>query len=251
MLRQLLRQGTTVRMLLNDITLAQKYGALRVMPVTAAVQQQKRFYAKGKDKKREQKKPTKVEINEEFLRNYVNIDSIIQQMQKSLDVMKDEYIKNVSLRSTTGSIESLIVTVDGKEHELQELAQIIRKDPKTVVINMINFPQTIPDVLTAIRKSGMNLNPQQDGTTLFIPVPKVTKEHREGLAKNAKALFIKCRDSVKDAQNNAIKKLKKTEKVPEDDMYSCQAQITALADKTIAEAQILLDTKQAELLGKS
>lgn len=64
------------------------------------------------------------------------------------------------------------VNLDGKEHTLQELAQIVRKNPKTIVLNMSVFPQAIPAALKAIQKSGMNLNPQQDGTTVYIPVPK-------------------------------------------------------------------------------
>lgn len=66
----------------------------------------------------------------------------------------------------------LPINIDGNEHRLQEVAQIVRKNPKTIVINMSVFPQVIPTVLKAIEKSGMNLNPQQDGTTLFIPIPK-------------------------------------------------------------------------------
>lgn len=65
-----------------------------------------------------------------------------------------------------------MVNVDGEEHTLQELAQISRKDPKTVVINMSVFPQAIPAAVKALSDSGMNLNPQQEGTTLYIPIPK-------------------------------------------------------------------------------
>jgi ribosome recycling factor len=72
----------------------------------------------------------------------------------------------------TGSIETLPVSLDGKEYELQEIAQIIRTYPTTIVINMASFPQAIQSAIQAINKSGMNLNPQQDGTTLFIPIPK-------------------------------------------------------------------------------
>lgn len=64
------------------------------------------------------------------------------------------------------------VNLDGKDHTLQELAQIVRKNPKTIILNMSVFPQAIPVVLKALQKSGMNLNPQQDGTTIYIPVPK-------------------------------------------------------------------------------
>lgn len=41
---------------------------------------------------------------------------------------------------------------------------------------MAVFPQAIPAAIKAIEKSGMNLNPQQDGTTLFVPVPKWEKK---------------------------------------------------------------------------
>jgi ribosome recycling factor len=83
------------------------------------------------------------------------------------------YVSNfVTVLQITGSIETLPVSLDGKEYELQELAQIVRKNPKTIVINMSSFPQAVTAALQSIGKSGMNLNPQQDGTTLFIPIPK-------------------------------------------------------------------------------
>lgn len=66
----------------------------------------------------------------------------------------------------------LPITYEGKDYTLQDVAQVVRKNPKTVVINMAAFPQVIPTVVQAISKSGMNLNPQQDGTTLFVPIPK-------------------------------------------------------------------------------
>jgi ribosome recycling factor len=78
----------------------------------------------------------------------------------------------VILFQITGTIETIPVSLDGKEYELQELAQIIRKSPKMIVVNMTSFPQAIPAALQSIGKSGMNVNPQQDGTTLFIPIPK-------------------------------------------------------------------------------
>ncbi|XP_030372899.1 ribosome-recycling factor, mitochondrial [Scaptodrosophila lebanonensis] len=233
--------------------LQQQVAAQPTTTATAALWlQQARCYAKGKDKKKEKSgkgKPAKVEINEQQLREIINLDSLNTQMQKSVQQMKDDFIKHLSLRSTSGAIDTLRIKVDGTEHELQELAQISRKNPKTIIVNMIAFPQTIPDVLKALEKSGMNLNPQQDGTTLFIPIPKVTKEHRENLSKNAKALFIKYRDAIRDVQNSQIRKLKKQADIGKDDAFAAQNQIAAIADQYIAEADKLLASKQKELLG--
>ncbi|XP_073946466.1 mitochondrial ribosome recycling factor 1 [Choristoneura fumiferana] len=211
-----------------------------------------RNYAKGKDKGKEKKnaKGAKVDINPLMMSELIAVDKLKERCKAAIENMKEDFAKNLSLRSTTGSIESLSVKFDGKEYELQELAQIVRKNPKTIVINFASFPQAIPDALKAIQTSGLNLNPQQDGTTLFVPVPKVTKEHREQLAKNAKALFIECRDAIKDVQNDFIKKAKKQTGVSEDLVFSVSKQITAMCDGFYMEARGIYEIKHKELLGE-
>ncbi|XP_069672674.1 ribosome-recycling factor, mitochondrial isoform X2 [Periplaneta americana] len=213
-----------------------------------------RGYAKGKDRGREKKKTDKgkkkIDVSDEQLAEVIKVDSLRTQMQKAIDRMKEEYVRNLSLRSTTGSIETLSVNFEGKEYELQELAQIVRKNPKTIIVNMTAFPQTIPATLEAIAKSGMNLNPQQDGTTLFIPVPKVTKEHRENLAKSAKALFVKCKDSIREVQNKFVRNVKNNTNISQDLAYNVQEQIIALGDQYVSEGEKIYEAKHTELIGK-
>lgn len=43
-------------------------------------------------------------INENQLAEVLNIESIKSQMQKAIDQLKDDFVKHVSLRSTTGRI---------------------------------------------------------------------------------------------------------------------------------------------------
>ncbi|XP_015608513.1 ribosome-recycling factor, mitochondrial [Cephus cinctus] len=207
-------------------------------------------FSKSKDRGKDKKKPSKPkEININELAEVINVEHLTSQMEKALEDLKNSFIKNLTLRSTTGSIEEIPVTYEGKEYKLQELVQISRK-PKTVVFNVSAFPQVIPQIIQAIAKSGLNLNPQQDGTTLFIPIPKVTKEHREGLSKNAKSLFIKCRDHIKDIQNKEIKKIKKKTELSQDLSRNVQGQIQTLADKYVSEAEKILEAKTKELLGE-
>ncbi|XP_017776415.1 PREDICTED: ribosome-recycling factor, mitochondrial isoform X2 [Nicrophorus vespilloides] len=216
---------------------------------TSLAVQSVRLYAKGKDKKKDKGKG-KVQVNESQLGELFNVETLKNQMERIVDSMKEDFTKHLSLRSTAGSIESILVNVDGQEHTLQELAQIVRKNPKTIVVNMSIFPQAIPAALKAIQKSGMNLNPQQEGTTLYIPVPKVTKEHRENLAKNAKTIFNKCRDNIKDVQNKQNKSLKRKEGVSVDLARNAEQQVTVIADTYIAQAEKILESKQNELIGK-
>lgn len=84
----------------------------------------------------------------------------------------------------------------------------------------------------------------------LILIFRVTKEHRENLAKNAKQLFIKCKDSVRDLQTKQAKSLKKKEGVSEDSIRNAEKQIITIADGFIHQAEEILKTKQSELLGK-
>lgn len=149
---------TTVELLRTPTNSTTKLLPCTIVPV--------RHYAKGKDKAKIKARDkgvkfAKIQLTNDQLKEIFDLDHLNGQMNKALDTMKLEFIQNLSLRSTTGSIETLRVSVDGQDHELQELAQIVRKNPKTIVVNMVSFPQTIPATLAALQKSGMNLNPQQ------------------------------------------------------------------------------------------
>lgn len=207
-----------------------------------------RQYAKGKDKKKEKAKGP-VQINDAQLSELLNLEQLRGNMDKSIEKMKDDFIKNLSVRSNAGSIESIIVNVDGANHTLQELGQITRKNPKLIVVNLAMFPQAAPAAVKALQKSGMNLSPQQEGTTLYIPTPKVTRDHREGLAKSAKAFFVKCKDSIRDTQTKNIKGIKGKTGVSEDLIKSVESQVVAISDGYIKKAEDILVKKQQELLG--
>lgn len=212
-----------------------------------------RHYAKGKEKEKEKARNKGVKfatykLSDERMNEIINLTKYHEKLEKTINTMQDEFVKQLSLRSTVGSIESVKVRAKGQSHELQDIAQIIRKGTKRIVVDMAAFPDFIPAALQAISKSGLNLNPQQDGTTLFIPVPQMTREHREGMAKNAKALYIKYRDQIKNIQNEFIRKIKNNSSITQDDSHAAQAQLTAIASEFMVQAEKIFEKKQKELL---
>ena len=60
---------------------------------------------------------------------------------------------------------------------------------------------------TLRESSGLNLNPQQDGTRIYVPIPKVTREHREKLGKAAKQKCNETKDLLRKAQNKKVSQL--------------------------------------------
>ncbi|KAI4500123.1 hypothetical protein M0802_004540 [Mischocyttarus mexicanus] len=205
--------------------------------------------AKGKDRVKSTKKAAqKKNIDLREMEEIVNVEKLTLQLEKVMDRLKDNYIKNVSIRSAAGAIEELPVKIDGTQYLLQELVQISRT-PKLVTLNASAFPQYIPNIIQVLTKNQMNLNPQQDGTMIYIPIPKVTKEYRESLSKSAKAFYIKSRDDMKNIRTEYIKKVKSIDKLPNDVSLRVQEYIDVFTNQYIEKAGKILENKQKELMG--
>lgn len=80
---------------------------------------------------------------------------------------------------------------------------------------------------------------------------RVTKEHREQLAKSAKLMFQKFKDHTRDVQNKYIREVKKKEKeVSADLAYSVQQQIQSYNEQITNQGENIMLAKQKELLQK-
>lgn len=65
-------------------------------------------------------------------------------------------------------------------------------------------------------------------TWIICLIFRMTQQYKEGLAKSAKALFVKCRDIIKDCQNKYLKILKNKSKdgISEDLVHRVSEQVT-------------------------
>ncbi|KAL6447713.1 hypothetical protein ACFW04_000107 [Cataglyphis niger] len=205
---------------------------------------------KGKDRGKDKKKQKAQHIDYNEMKQVVDVNKLTSQLEKTVEILKNDFVKYLSMRSTVGAIEELSVKFEGKDYTLQELAQISRK-PKLIVLNVSTFPQAIPNILTSLSKNQMKLNPQQDGTTIYVPIPKVTKEHRESLSKNAKSFYTKCCDNIREIRNKQIKAVKQKEGLAKDLTFRIENYIDILSNQYVSKAEQLLETKQKELLGDS
>lgn len=166
--------------------------------------------------------------------------------------LKEAYITTLNIRAGIG-LEELQVTYDGDVYPLKELATIAKKGNNLVVLNMTDLPDAIKPVLQAIHSSGMNVNPQQEGTIIYLQLPKVTREHRELLAKSAKTLFQKAKEELTKVQNTYTKQAKDKkgqQGISDDLVFNATENIQFRVKGLIAECESLLESKTKELLGE-
>ena len=77
---------------------------------------------------------------------------------------------------------------------------------------MINSPQYLKKVNEAISQASLGLNPQIDKTTIFLNIPKITREHRENLAKSAKLIYEKYMKKLQDLTKKFTRKVSESKK---------------------------------------
>ncbi|NWX16422.1 RRFM protein, partial [Aegotheles bennettii] len=201
--------------------------------------------AKGKGQS-----PAKVNISAALVEDIINLEETSEDMQAVVEALKEDFNRNLSVRTSPGALDHIVVmTKDGK-FPLNQLGQISQKSPQLMVVNMASFPESTAAATKAIRESGMNLNPEVDGTIIRVPIPKVTREHREGLAKLAKQSTNKSKEALRKVRSKSVNQVKKFKnKVSEDTIWLLEKQIQQMADSTAAEMDKLLAAKTKELLG--
>jgi len=201
------------------------------------------------------KKATKGQIpkmNYNHFNEVVKGEKLWLEMEKCVERLKTFYIQQLTVRSVT-SLDELPVELEGDIYPLNELASISKKDPKRLIIDSSAFPQAAKNIMTAISKSGMNLNPQQDNLTIFVPIPKVTKEHRESLVNGAKKKLIECKNELKNIQNKYKRKVSDDEladKVDKENATAASETIRQISEHWQTNADQMLATKTKELLQK-
>ena len=108
-----------------------------------------------------------------------------------------------------------------------------------------------PAIENAIRTSDLDLNPQNDGKLIRIPIPSLTEERRKTLVKHAHKHAEEGRVAIRNVRRDAndhLKKLLKDHEVSEDDEKHAVAEVQKLTDQHIEQINEILKKKEAEIL---
>ena len=116
----------------------------------------------------------------------------------------------------TGTFEELNIKTPKGFVKLGEIAQVDVKNQNTYTIDLINNPDYVKPIHDAIAKANLNCNPQIDKTTINLPIPKVTREHRENLVKAIKAKYDSTMKRMRETEGKALRKAKENKKVSKD-----------------------------------
>ena len=170
-------------------------------------------------------------------------------MQSSLDALKRELSGLRTGRASTHLLDPLQVTVYGSKMPLAQVGTVSVPEPRTLSIQVWDRAN-VSAVERSIRESNLGLNPIVDGQLIRLPIPTLTAERRQELAKIAHKYAEQSRVSVRNVRRDgmdALKKLEKDSDISQDQQKKLTADVQSTTDKIIKDIDELLSSKETEI----
>ena len=168
----------------------------------------------------------------------------------ALETVRRELATMRTGRATVALLDGIRVDYYGNPTPLNQVANLSAPDPTLVTIQPWE-PNMVAPIEKAIRSSDLDLNPQNDGKLIRVPVPPLTEERRKTLVKHAHKMAEDGRVAVRNVRrdaNDRLKKLLKEHELGEDDEKHAISEVQKLTDLHIEKITEALKKKESEIL---
>lgn len=168
-------------------------------------------------------------------------------MQKAIENTRKELSGIRSGKASTALLDSIRVEAYGSPMALPQVALVAA--PEARMITVQPFDRGLLVVIEkAIREANLGLNPMSQGNLIRVPIPALSEERRKDLVKVCGKLTEEGRVAVRQARTDAMNRIKKTEKVAEDEKIRAEKEVQKHTDEAVRQLDEMLKAKEAEIL---
>jgi ribosome recycling factor len=168
-------------------------------------------------------------------------------MHKAVESTKREFSSIRSGKASVSLLDLVRVEAYGSTVPLNQVAMVAAPEPRLLTVQPFDKGLT-QSIEKAIREADLGLNPAAQGNLIRVPLPALSEERRKDLVKVVHKLAEEGRIAVRHARTETLSKIKKLEKIPEDDKSRAEKEIQKTTDEHIKQIEALLHAKEAEIL---
>ncbi|MDP9806951.1 ribosome recycling factor [Trueperella bonasi] len=172
------------------------------------------------------------------------------KMDKSIDVLRNEFSKIRSGRANPELFTSLMVDYYGAPTPLQQLASVTVPEARMIIITPYDR-SAMKDIERAIQEADLGVNPTDDGQVLRINLPALTEERRKEYVKLARTKAEDARIAIRGIRRKAkeeLERIKKDGDAGEDEVERGEKELEALTKRFTDQVDELLEGKEADLM---
>jgi len=178
------------------------------------------------------------------------IETMIEKMSGVIDSYKRELSKVRTGRASISLLDGLRVEAYGSIMPLSQVGTITVPESRMIQIQAWDT-KLLSAIERAIHKSGLGLNPVNDGRLIRVAIPQLTEDRRKDLVKQIKKVTEEFRVGVRNARRDAIEELKtlKNDKhLTEDELHRLQDEAQKETDTFVKKIEAMMAEKDRELM---
>jgi ribosome recycling factor len=174
-----------------------------------------------------------------------------RRMDGAMETLKKEFAGLRTGRASPALLEPIRVEAYGTVQPLAQVANISVGGPGMLSVQVWDKSVT-KAVEIAIRDSGLGLNPQAEGQVIRVPLPPLTTERRNELAKTAAKYAEATRVAMRGVRRDGMETVKSWEKdkkaeASQDDVKRWTEEVQKMTDQHIKAVDAALAEKEKDI----
>src|SRR5262245_32989784 len=138
----------------------------------------------------------------------MNLDQILRDCKSKMDKSIEHYEKELrglrTGRATTALIDYVKVEYYGNPTDLKSLATVSVPEPNQLLVKPFD-PSSKNEIIKAIEKADLGLNPMSEGSAIRISVPAPSAERRQQLVGQVKKMGEDAKVAIRNERRDGIK----------------------------------------------
>jgi ribosome recycling factor len=174
---------------------------------------------------------------------------LTRRMDGAMETLRREFAGLRTGRASPGLLEPVRVHAYGSEVPLNQVGNTAVPEARMLTVQVWDR-SLVGAVEKAIREAGLGLNPASDGQLVRVPIPQLTTERRNELAKLAHKYAEGTRVAVRGVRRDGMEQVKTYEKkheIGEDVAKVWQTEVQKLTDQYIKRVDDFLADKEKDI----
>ena len=174
----------------------------------------------------------------------------LHRMDQAITHTRMELAKVRTGRANPELLEGLSIDYYGTMTPLNQLSSITVPDASLISIQPYD-KTLIPEIEKIIMQSNLGLSPNNNGTSVLVPIPPLSEERRKDLIKHVHQLMEEGRIAVRNVRRDAnhhLKSLQSEDHLSEDEIRRAEQEVQRYTDDHVKLLGDLQVTKEKELM---
>ena len=180
----------------------------------------------------------------------MDLNIVKEKMDGSISFFEKEMSSVRTSRANPSMLDNILVDSYGNKTPLNQLGNVNVADSNLITIQVWD-QSLVPLIEKSIRESNLGINPQTDGQLIRLPIPKLSEERREELAKVVSQYGEQAKIAIRNNRREFIDIIKKDEKektISQDESKKSVTEIQKITDDYVKKIDDMVLNKKNEVL---